>query len=160
LKRMVSAKEASLFLSQLADAVIAEAWEAVSGEFARSYGRIAGSRFAIVALGKLGSREMTFRSDIHLLFVYDPPDPQRLSDGEKGFSASVYFNRLSQRFVGALEAMGREGRLYEVDTRLRPSGQQGMLAVSFPALSQYFEESAWTFEFMAFTKARTVCGSP
>ncbi len=132
--------------------------EIVLGEFERTYGKIPASQFAIIALGKLGSREMTFSSDIDLVFIYDTPDFDAYSDGEKSFTASVYYNRLVQRLMSAITAMGRDGRLYEVDTRLRPSGKQGLLAVSKQALTNYFESSAWTFEYMAFTKARTVAG--
>jgi len=156
LKGMITARATGLFLSNLADVIIHKAQDAVAAEFARSYGVIKGSRFAVIALGKLGSREMTFSSDIDLVFVYDAEDAESLSDGEKKFAASVYFNRLAQRFLGALSARGRTGRLYEVDTRLRPSGKEGLLAVSIPALAHYFDELAWTFENMAFTKARVV----
>ncbi len=160
LKSMVTAHQAGAFLSDLADLMLAETLAAVTEEFSRSHGTITGGSFAAIALGKLGSREMTFSSDIDLVFIYDAPDPDLLSDGEKSFSASVYYNRLAQRLLNALSGMGRDGRLYEVDTRLRPSGTHGLLAVSYPALTQYFDESAWTFEFMAFTKARAACGAP
>lgn len=159
LKRMISAQQAGAFLSTLADVVLHKALDVVQQEFTRTYGHIKDSRFAIIALGKLGSREMTFSSDIDLVFIYDVPDFEAISDGEKGFSASVYFNRFAQRYLNALSGMGREGRLYEVDTRLRPSGKQGLLAVSTKALAHYFEELAWTFEYMAFTKARVVYGT-
>ncbi len=158
LKGMVTAIQAGQFLSSLADLMVQKCVELVMQEFSRTYGDVPGSRFAIIALGKLGSREMTFSSDIDLVFVYDALDFDTHSTGEKGFSASVYFNRLSQRLLSALSAMGREGRLYEVDTRLRPSGAQGLMAVSMGALRHYFSELAWTFEFMAFTKARVVYG--
>jgi len=156
LKALVNAQQASLFLSSLADILIRKAVEIVTAEFAATYGHIEGSQFAVIALGKLGSREMTFSSDIDLVFVYDVKDFETYSDGEKSFTASVYFNRLAQRLLSALTAMGRDGRLYEVDTRLRPSGKEGLLAVSTQALTHYFEELAWTFEYMAFTKARIV----
>jgi [glutamine synthetase] adenylyltransferase / [glutamine synthetase]-adenylyl-L-tyrosine phosphorylase len=158
LKRMITAREAGHFLSDLADVLLGAAYEAVYEEFAKSHGRIPGGDFAIIGLGKLGSREMTFGSDIDLVFVYDAPDSEILSDGEKGFTAGVYYNRLAHRFLNALTTMGRDGRLYEVDTRLRPSGKQGMLATSLLGLEHYFNELAWTFEYMAFTKARVVSG--
>jgi len=160
LRRMITAQQAGHFLSRLADLVLQKSLDAVTAEFSRTYGTIAGSQFAVIALGKLGSEEMTFSSDIDLVFVYDVADFDAVSDGEKSFSASVYYNRLCQRFLSALSAMGRDGRLYEVDTRLRPSGKQGLLAVSTRALTHYFDELAWTFENMAFTKARVVTGPP
>lgn len=158
LKRMINAQAAGQFLSALADMLIESTTAIVTEEFTAKYGTIPDSRFAIIALGKLGSREMTFSSDIDLIFVYSAHDGEQKSDGEKGFSASVYYNRFAQRLLNAVTAMGRDGRLYEVDTRLRPSGTQGLLAVSTSALRLYFEESAWTFEYMAFTKARVIYG--
>jgi glutamate-ammonia-ligase adenylyltransferase len=158
LKQMITTRQAGLFLSILTDAMVQATVEYVQEEFALTYGTIAGSRFAILGLGKLGSREMTFSSDIDLVFIYDVEDFDTASDGEKSFTASVYFNRMSQRIVNALTTMGRNGRLYEVDTRLRPSGKQGLLAISLQALNHYFDEMAWTFEYMAFTKARVVSG--
>ncbi len=158
LKHMVDVEQTGFFLSNLAEIMVQQSLKAVLADFEKTYGKIAGSRFAIIALGKLGSREMTFSSDIDLVFIYTTPDFEAASDGEKSFTASVYYNRLSQRLLSALSGMGRDGRLYEVDTRLRPSGKQGLLAVSFQALTHYFAELAWTFEYMALTKARVVAG--
>jgi [glutamine synthetase] adenylyltransferase / [glutamine synthetase]-adenylyl-L-tyrosine phosphorylase len=158
LKQMVDAPSTGSFLSDLADVCIESALGDVKQEFEQTYGTIPDSDFAMIALGKLGSQEMTFSSDIDLVFIYDVANFDAISTGEKGFTASVYFNRLAQRFLNALTGMGREGRLYEVDTRLRPSGKQGLLAVSTKALQHYFDELAWTFEYMAFTKARVVGG--
>ena len=160
LRRMVSARDAGIFLSDLAETILQKALSCVTAEFVKTYGEIPGSRFAIIGLGKLGSKEMTFSSDIDLVFIYDVPDFNTLSDGDKNFSPSVYYNRLCQRFLNALTAMGSGGKLYDVDTRLRPSGKQGLLAVSTKALSHYFDELAWTFEYMAFTKARIISADP
>ena len=160
LKGMITAQDASRFLSHLTDLVLQKTYAIICEEFVKIYGIIDGTEFAVLALGKLGSQEMTFSSDIDLVFIYDAADFDRLSNGEKGLSSSVYFNRLAQRFVGCLSAMGKSGRLYEVDTRLRPSGKQGLLAVSMQAIAHYFDELAWTFEYMAFTKARVVIAGP
>lgn len=157
LKGMITPEQTGQFLAQLADVTVQQTLDAVLRDFVKTYGVIRGARFAVLSLGRLGSREITFGSDIDLVFVYDA-EPDALSDGPKGFSASVYYNRLVQRFLNALTALGRDGRLYEVDTRLRPSGTQGLLAVSMTALRQYFFESAWTFEFMALCKARPNIG--
>lgn len=148
LKGMIDAPQAGRFLSDLADVMTQELLHIVSMEFQKVHGKIKDAQFAVVGLGKLGSRELTFNSDIDLIFVYDAPASEH----------SVYFNRLAQRLVNAFSSMEREGRLYEVDTRLRPSGGQGLLAVSMEGLQKYFDESAWTFEFMAFTKARPIAG--
>ncbi|MEZ5690720.1 MAG: bifunctional [glutamine synthetase] adenylyltransferase/[glutamine synthetase]-adenylyl-L-tyrosine phosphorylase [Rickettsiales bacterium] len=158
LKGMINAKHSGEFLTYLAEIIINRIVVEVTSEFKKTYGTISGNRFAIIALGKLGSREMTFLSDVDLIFIYDVDDTEELSNGQKGFTASVYYNRLSQRIISSLTSQSRDGRLYEVDTRLRPSGNQGPLAVSKAALEQYFDQSAWTFEYMAFTKARAIAG--
>lgn len=147
------------FLSDLAEVLLSRATVHVEENFAETYGRIAGSQIAIVAMGKLGARELTFASDLDLIFIYNTPDADAVSDGEKSFGASVYFNRLFQRLVGVLTSLNREGRLYEIDTRLRPLGGDGPLAASLTAYEQYFDSpSAWTFEYMALTRARVVFG--
>lgn len=157
LKHKITAPQAGQFLSDLADVIINVTLDAVSNEFTKSHGIITGSSFAIIALGKLGSCEMTFSSDVDLVFVYNAKS-ESMSDGEKPLNASIYYNRLAGRLLNTLTSMGREGRLYEVDTRLRPSGGQSLLITSLDGLKQYFNESAWTFEFMAFTKARLIAG--
>lgn len=158
LKGMIGAAQLGRFLTSLAEVVIKEVLAAIQTEFEKTYGRIAGAEFSIIALGKCGSREMTFHSDLDLVFVYKVEDFEALSDGDKPFSASVYYNRFAQRLVNAFSNLNRGGKLYDIDTRLRPSGKQGLLAVSDKALSHYFEELAWTFEYMAFTKARAMAG--
>jgi len=158
LKRMINAPQLGRFLTMLAEVSVSEVLLATQSEFEKTYGRIQGAEFSVVALGKCGSREMTFHSDLDLVFIYRVADFELISDGEKGYSASVYYNRFTQRLVNALTSLNRGGRLYDVDTRLRPSGKQGLLAVSDKAISHYFEELAWTFEYMAFTKARPIAG--
>ena len=111
---------------------------------------------AVVALGKLGGREITIGSDLDLLFVYGIPDGAEGSDGLKPLSPGQYFTRLSQRYISGLTAPTGEGSLYEVDMRLRPSGNAGPIASSLAAFAQYQAESAWTWEHMALTRARVV----
>lgn len=158
LKNMITRDEAGQFLSDLADISVQKALDMVMADFERTHGVITGARFAVLSLGGLGSQEMTFGSDIDLIFLYDTTDPDAISDGEKQHTASVYFNRMAQRLVSVISSMGREGRLYDVDTRLRPSGEQGMLAVHINSFEQYFRELAWTFEFMALVKGRACVG--
>ncbi len=157
LKHMVPAEFAGAFLSDLADLALDEVCRLAQQEFARTHGVIPGGQLAVIALGRLGSRDMTFSSDLDLVFVYDAP-ATGVSDGAKSLSASVYYSRLTQRILSALTTIGREGRLYDVDLRLRPSGTQGLLVTSREGLAQYLAQSAWTFELMAFTKARMAAG--
>ncbi len=113
---------------------------------------------AILALGKLGSRQMTIRSDLDLIIVYEPPAEGTLSDGPKPLSPSEYYTKVTQRLVNALSAQTGEGTLYEVDMRLRPSGNKGPLAVSLEGFAAYQRDSAWTWEHMALTRARVIWG--
>jgi glutamate-ammonia-ligase adenylyltransferase len=114
---------------------------------------------AIVAMGKLGSREMTAASDLDLIFIYGTPSIEAVSTGERPLPASQYYARLSQRLINAITAQTAEGQLYAVDMRLRPSGKAGPIAVGFETFRRYQMYEAWTWEQMALTRARVVAGS-
>jgi glutamate-ammonia-ligase adenylyltransferase len=113
---------------------------------------------AILALGKLGGRETSPGSDLDLIIVFDAPADSAGSDGERPLSVSAYYTKLVQRIIGALTALTPQGRLFEVDTRLRPSGKAGPLATSLAAFTKYQWEDAWTWEHMALTRARVIAG--
>ncbi|MEJ0041030.1 MAG: hypothetical protein WDM81_01810 [Rhizomicrobium sp.] len=115
-----------------------------------------GGRFAVVAMGKLGGREMTAGSDLDLIFVYNVPPDVEASDGPKPLAVIVYYARLAQRFIAALTALTAAGGLYEVDMRLRPTGNKGPVAVSLASFTRYHAEESWTWERMALTRARVV----
>ena len=132
----------------------------VADDFARRHGRFDGHSMAIVALGKLGSRQMTLRSDLDLIMVYDVPPDLGTSDGEKPLAPNEYFIRLTQRMINAVTAPTGEGRLYDVDMRLRPSGNAGPLAISLESFARYQANDAWTWEHMALTRARVIHGPP
>jgi glutamate-ammonia-ligase adenylyltransferase len=110
-------------------------------------------------MGRLGSGEMTLASDLDLLLIYDAPETSTESDGSRPLSALTYYARLTQRLIGAITAPTAEGRLYEVDMRLRPSGSSGPIATSLESFAHYQRHSAWTWEHMALTRARPVTGS-
>ncbi|MGD9535862.1 MAG: bifunctional [glutamine synthetase] adenylyltransferase/[glutamine synthetase]-adenylyl-L-tyrosine phosphorylase [Alphaproteobacteria bacterium] len=155
LRSRVDGDTATANLSDLADTALLVLLPRVEAEFRRAHGRVPGGGFAVIALGKLGSRELTFESDLDLVFVYDTPRGlDAVSDGERPLAASQYYARLGQRLVGALTALTPEGRLFEVDTRLRPSGNAGPFSSEIGAFLRYHMESAWTFEHMALTRAR------
>ena len=150
-------------LSDVADVVLSGMFPLVEAEFARQHGKLPGRGLAVVALGKLGSREMTVTSDLDLVFVYDiPADVEQwdtiLSDGAKPLAPIQYYARLAQRFINAISAMTGEGGLFEVDMRLRPSGASGPIASGLQPFEKYQLESAWTWEHMALTRARVICG--
>ncbi len=148
------------FLSAVADIVLDDLAGQVTEDFARRFGRIPGGSMAIIAMGKLGSGQMTIASDLDLITVYQVPPEVTQSDGPKAISPSEYYIKLTQRLINVITAPTAEGRLYEVDMRLRPSGNAGPVAVSLDAFTRYQEESAWTWEHMALTRARIVSGSP
>ena len=126
--------------------------------FAAEHGRVGGGRVAVVALGKLGSREMTASSDLDLMLIYDFPAETGDSSGPRRLSPGLYYARLTQRLISALTAPTKAGRLYEVDMRLRPSGRQGPLATQLSSFKLYQEGEAETWEHMALTRARVVAG--
>jgi glutamate-ammonia-ligase adenylyltransferase len=156
----LDADAAAIAWSNVAEAALRALLPAVEDEFARRHGRVRGCEMAIVALGKLGSQEMTATSDLDLIFVYATPPEGAASDGDKPLAASQYFARLSQRLINALTSPTAEGLLYAVDMRLRPSGKAGPIAVSFRSFCEYQTDQAWTWERMALTRARAVAGPP
>lgn len=145
-------------LADLAQAALSVLCPAVKEEFEKRYGVIRKSSFAVAVMGKAGSREMNFRSDLDLLFLYDSSSDAVSSGGRTELPAGVYFARLAQRFVSALTANAKEGVLWAADMRLRPSGNAGPVAVSLEAFQRYYSSDAWTWEKMAMTKARIVWG--
>ncbi len=152
----VSPREAARAYSDVASAVVAQLSARVESLFARQHGGFNGPRMAIVAMGKLGSREMTATSDLDLMFVYDVPAAIEQSDGPRPLPPIQYYTRLSQRILNALTVQTNDGALYEVDMRLRPSGNAGPIACSLAAFATYQAEQAWTWEHMALCRARVV----
>ena len=127
---------------------------------AENHGRIRGQQTALLALGKLGGREMTATSDLDLIIVYDFDAEHPQSDGARPLYGAQYFARLTQRLIGALSSQTNYGALYQVDMRLRPSGRSGPVATSIEAFASYQETEAWTWEHMALTRARVISGPP
>lgn len=137
-------------LNVLADATIAE--------FERAHGRIAGSELLILALGRFGGGMLTHASDLDLIYLFSG-DHLAESAGPRPLGATQYYNRLAQRLTAALSVPTAAGKLYDVDTRLRPSGDQGPLVVSVDSFLRYQREDAWAWEHMALLRARPVYGS-
>lgn len=160
-RNLIPGEEAGNALTDVADAVLACLLPPVADEFARQHGRLPGGRFVVVGMGKLGGREMTFSSDLDLIFIYSCEGGlETESDGPRPLPVGEYYARLSQRLVGALSAMTPEGRLYDIDTRLRPSGHSGPIASEIEGFAAYQQQRAWTWEHMALTRARVVAGDP
>jgi glutamate-ammonia-ligase adenylyltransferase len=144
--------------ARVAEAAIRVVGEAVTAEFEAVHGKVPGSELVILALGRMGGGELTHASDLDLIYLFTG-DFASESDGAKPLGATHYFNRLAQRVTAGLSVATAAGALYEVDTRLRPSGAQGPLVVSLDSFERYQREEAWTWEHMALTRARLVFGS-
>jgi glutamate-ammonia-ligase adenylyltransferase len=144
--------------SALAQALLHALLKRIAAAFARDHGKVRGGRVAVLAMGKLGSREMTAASDLDLIVIYDFSDDAGESDGARPLPAGLYYARLTQRLLAALTAPTKSGKLYEVDLRLRPSGGKGPLATQFSSFRLYQANEAETWEHMALTRARVVAG--
>ncbi len=145
--------------AHLAQAAVHVLTQASIAEFESAHGKIAGGEFVVLALGRLGGEALTHASDLDLVMLFTG-DFATESDGIKPLGATQYFNRLAQRVIAALSVPTASGALYEVDTRLRPSGAKGLLCVSFDSFAQYQANEAWAWEHMALTRARPIYGSP
>ena len=146
--------------SALAQSLVGALLARVGDAFALDHGAVRGGRVAVLAMGKLGSREMTAASDLDLIVIYDFPADAGESDGARPLGPGLYYARLTQRLLAALTAPTKAGKLYEVDLRLRPSGRKGPLATQFSAFTLYQAAEAEIWEHMALTRARVVAGDP
>ena len=144
-------------LSRLAEAAIAVAQERVQQQFAGAHGTVGGSELLVLGLGRLGGGALTHASDLDVIYLFTEGTEE--SDGPRPLGRTLYFNRLAQRLGAALSVPTAEGALYEIDTRLRPQGDKGPLAVGLSAFARYQREEAWTWEHMALTRARVLTGS-
>ncbi|MBD8639175.1 bifunctional [glutamine synthetase] adenylyltransferase/[glutamine synthetase]-adenylyl-L-tyrosine phosphorylase [Sphingomonas sp. CFBP 13733] len=144
--------------ARVAEAAIAVLAEATIRGFAEVHGQVPGSELVILALGRMGGAMLTHASDLDLVYLFTG-DFTAESDGAKPLGATLYYNRLAQRVTAALSVATAAGPLYQIDTRLRPSGAQGPLVVTLDSFARYQHEEAWTWEHMALTRARPVFGS-
>jgi glutamate-ammonia-ligase adenylyltransferase len=150
------ADEAGPAFAEIAETVISGLLAAAGDAIAAGAGRIPGGAFAVIAMGRLGGREMTAGSDLDLIFVYDTPAGVEQSDGARPLPVTTYYARLAQRLIAALTVQTGAGGLYEVDMRLRPTGNKGPVAVSLESFKRYHASQSWTWERMALTRARVI----
>ncbi|MCU0801955.1 MAG: bifunctional [glutamine synthetase] adenylyltransferase/[glutamine synthetase]-adenylyl-L-tyrosine phosphorylase [Rhodobacteraceae bacterium] len=161
LRGLISASTAAREYADLAAATVAALFPAVCAEFSRKHGVIAGQAAIVVGMGSLGAATLNAGSDLDLILIYDAPPTagaDAMSDGGRPLGLRPYFARLTQMLVTALTAPMAEGRLYEVDMRLRPSGRQGPVATSWTSFQSYQRDEAWTWEHLALTRAATLAG--
>jgi len=159
LRGLIDAFEAGKSYADLAEAVVRGLWPAVAGEFARRHGPLPGRGAVLLGMGSLGAGRLNAESDLDLILIYDAAG-EETSTGPKPLPVRTYFARLTQAMVTGLSAQTAEGRLYEVDVRLRPSGRAGAVATSFSGWTAYQETEAWTWEHLALTRARVMTGTP
>ncbi|MBW4708715.1 glutamine-synthetase adenylyltransferase [Roseobacter sp. YSTF-M11] len=158
LRGLITAEDAAVQYADLARAVLSVLWPVVITQFSRRHGPPPGRGAVVLGMGSLGAGRLNAGSDLDLIIVYDPLD-QETSDGERPLSTRPYYARLTQALITALTAPMAQGRLYEVDMRLRPSGNQGPVATSWASFQSYQKNEAWVWEHLALTRAAVVTGS-
>lgn len=158
LRGLIGAEEAGKQYAEVATAVVAALFPAVAAEFAVKHGAPPGRGAVALGMGSLGAGALTAGSDLDLIVIYDPAGAEA-SEGRRPLAARTYYARLTQALVTALSAPMAEGKLYDVDMRLRPSGRQGPVATSFDAFRAYQSDEAWTWEHLALTRARVVAAA-
>ncbi|MEX3015176.1 glutamine-synthetase adenylyltransferase [Gymnodinialimonas hymeniacidonis] len=157
LRGLIGADVAAQQYSDIGEAIVASLWPCVCAEIARRHGPAPGRGGVVLAMGSLGTTSMTATSDLDLIVIFDAGDVE-LTDGPRPLDPRGWFAKATKSLITALSALTGEGKLYEVDMRLRPSGGQGPVATSLAAFDRYQREEAWTWEHMALTRARVVAG--
>lgn len=158
LRQMSEPADISAYLADIAETALRQLIPATEADFARTHGRIKDGNFMLLAMGSFAARRMFTDSDIDIVAVYDIPDTDRQSDGEKPLSPASYYIRLTQRLISAITAPTSESILYNVDARLRPAGNDGPLAVSLHGFIEYHDKHAWTWEHMSLIRHRVIYG--
>jgi glutamate-ammonia-ligase adenylyltransferase len=157
---VITAERAGGVYARLAEEVVRQLHAVVEKDVARQFGTIEGGGVAVVAMGKLGGREMTAASDLDLIIVYDADPGLTSVGGPRQLATGQYYARFTQRLISSLSAPTAQGLLYDVDMRLRPSGQKGPIATQLSGFIDYQANKAWTWEHMALTRARVISGPP
>ncbi|WP_108858375.1 glutamine-synthetase adenylyltransferase [Ruegeria sp. Alg231-54] len=157
LRGLIDGEQAGQQYAQLASAVIAAILPRVSEQFARKHGPAPGRGATVLGMGSLGAGRINSQSDLDMIVIYDPLD-QDMSDGPRPLATRTYYARFTQALITALSAPMSQGRLYEVDMRLRPSGNQGPVATSWASFTNYQQNEAWVWEHLALTRARVIAG--
>ena len=157
LRNLVTAEVASAQYADIAGAVLSAIAPVVRDQFARKYGPPPGRGAAVLGMGSLGAGRLNPASDLDIIVIYDP-DGHEMSDGPKQLATRPYYARLTQALITAMTAPMSQGRLYEVDMRLRPSGNQGPVATSWASFQAYQRDEAWVWEHLALTRARVMTG--
>lgn len=159
LRDLITADEAGSQYCDIAAACVAALYPQVVAEFARKHGDPPGRGAMVLGMGSLGAGRLTAASDLDMIVIYDAAGIE-MSEGRKPLQSRTYYARLTQALITAMTAQTAEGRLYEVDMRLRPSGKQGPVATSLESFMSYQREEAWVWEHLALTRGRALAGAP
>ncbi|MGR3510979.1 MAG: glutamine-synthetase adenylyltransferase [Sulfitobacter sp.] len=157
LRGLIGAPTTGTQYADLARAVLRALWPIVIAEFSGRHGPPPGRGAVLLGMGSLGARRLTASSDLDMIVIYDP-DGVENSDGKRPLATRQYYARLTQAMITAMKAPMAHGKLYEVDMRLRPSGNQGPVATSLASFETYQKEQAWVWEHLALTRADPVVG--
>ncbi|MEO1106416.1 MAG: glutamine-synthetase adenylyltransferase [Pseudomonadota bacterium] len=157
LRGLINGAQAGRQYAELAQAIIASILPHVTENFALKHGAAPGRGAAILGMGSLGAGQINSQSDLDIIVIYDPLD-QEISEGPRPLATRTYYARFTQALITALSAPMSQGRLYEVDMRLRPSGNQGPVATSWASFTNYQQNEAWVWEHLALTRAHVVAG--
>jgi len=167
LSEEIGTSEVGLYLSELAEIVLKAVYELASKAMYKQYGKpeyidqgvkqVAG--LSIIGYGKLGGQELHYQSDLDVIFLHNSQAENQLTSGPKSIDNAMYFARLAQKIISMTSVLTSSGKLYEIDSRLRPDGSSGLLVSSIRAFHQYQLEKAWTWEHQALIRARYVAGS-
>ena len=159
LRGLIDGFEAGKQYADLAEAVVGVIWDEATADFALKHGAMPGRGAVMIGMGSVGAARLNAGSDLDLIVIYDAQGVE-MSDGPRPLATRPYYARLTQGVVTALTAQMPEGRLYEVDMRLRPSGRAGPVATGLDSFTTYQETEAWTWEHLALTRARMLAGNP
>jgi len=167
LAQEIDARQVSQYLCDLAEVVLEAVYQLANRALQQRHGApeciVDGVRraaqLAIIGYGKLGGREMHYQSDLDLIFLHDSNGDQQHTNGAKTVENSVFFARLAQKIISMTSVLTASGKLYEIDSRLRPEGSSGLLVSSISAYLRYQLEKAWTWEHQALVRARLVAGA-
>lgn len=157
LRGLIDADRAATEYADLAQSVLSALWPVVVANFAEKHGDQPGRGAMLLGMGSLGAGRINSASDLDLIVIYDAAGVEA-SEGRRPLATRAYYARLTQAMITAVTAMMPQGRLYEIDMRLRPSGTQGPVAVSLNSFREYQMNEAWTWEHLALTRARPVAG--
>ncbi|MDH3859647.1 MAG: bifunctional glutamine synthetase adenylyltransferase/deadenyltransferase, partial [Gammaproteobacteria bacterium] len=167
LAQEIDAIQVCRYLCDLAEVLLEAVYRLASKALQQQYGvpqctlddKRREASLAIIGYGKLGGHEMHYQSDLDVIFLHDSSGEQQFTNGDKSIENSVYFARLAQKIISMTSVLTASGKLYEIDSRLRPEGSSGLLVSSTQAYLRYQMEKAWTWEHQALIRARLVAGS-